>query len=169
MADRRSSLDGSLQIGQPLPDLSVLAADGKATTVQAHLGQQRTLLYFLHGTWCPECVGQYHLLQRYRPQIKVTGADIVVITGDDVETLVTFLTSAVPSLEYTVLADPKRLAHQKISASGDTVAIIVDGQSVIRWLARWPDHQEEPGYDMILQALREVQDVRPADSRSTPA
>src|SRR3989304_10071974 len=98
MADRRSYLDGSLQIGQPLPELSVLAADGKATTVQAHLDKQRTLLYFLHGTWCPECVGQYHLLQRYRPQIKVTGADIIVITGDDAETLTTFLTSTVPPL-----------------------------------------------------------------------
>ena len=146
----------ALQIGQPLPDLSVLAADGKATTVQAHLDKQRTLLYFLHGTWCPECVGQYHLLQRYRPQIKVTGADIIVITGDDVETLTTFLTSTVPPLEYTVLADPKRLALQKISARGDTVAMIVDGQGVIQWLARWPDHQAEPGYEMILQALREV-------------
>ena len=146
----------SLQIGQPLPELSVLAADGKATTVQAHLSQQRTLLYFLHGTWCPECVGQYHLLQRYRPQIKLTGADIVVVTSDDPETLTTFLTSAVPSLEYTVLADPKRLALQKISARGDTVAMIVDGQGVIRWLACWPDHQAESGYEMILKALREV-------------
>ncbi len=146
----------SLQIGQPLPELTVQAADGKATTVQAHLGRQNTLLYFLHGTWCPECVGQYHLLQRYRPQIKMTGADIVVITGDDVETLKTFLMSTVPPLEYAVLADPKRRTYQKISASGDTVAIIVDGQGIIRWLARWPDHHEEPGYEMILQALREV-------------
>lgn len=146
----------ALQIGQPLTELSAQTPDGKATTVQAHLGPQKTLLYFLHGTWCPECVGQYHLLQRYRPQIKVSGAHIVVITGDDLEALTTFLESAVPPLEYTVLADPKRLALQKVSARGDTVAIIVDGQGVIRWLARWPDHQAEPGYEMILQALREI-------------
>ena len=156
MADRRSSLDASLQIGQLLPELKAQTPDGKATTVQAHLGPQKTLLYFLHGTWCPECVGQYHLLQRYQPQIKVIGAEIVVITGDDVETLTTFLTSAVPLLEYTVLTDPRRLAYQKIGAGGDTLAIIVDGQGLIRWLARWPDHQDEPGYELILQALREV-------------
>ena len=156
MANRRSSLDGSLQIGQPLPELSVLAADGEATTVQAHLSQQRTLLYFLHGTWCPECVGQYHLLQRYRPQIKVTGADIVVITGDDLEALTTFLASAVPPLEYTVLTDPQRVTYQMIGVGGDTVAVIVDRQGVVRWFVRWPEHQEEPGYETFLQALREV-------------
>ena len=124
--------------------------------MQAHLGPGKTLLYFLHGTWYPECVGQYHLLQRYRPQIKMTGADIVVITGDDVETLTTFLTSAVPPLEYMVLTDPQCLAYQKIGAGGDTLAIIVDGQGLVRWLARWPDHQDEPGYELILQALQEV-------------
>ena len=156
MANRRSSLDGSLQIGQPLPELSVLAADGKATTVQAHLSQQRTLLYFLHGTWCPECVGQYHLLQRYRPQIKVTGADIVVITGDDLEALTTFLASVIPPLEYTVLTDPQRVTYQMIGVGGDTVAVIVDRQGVVRWFVRWPEHQEEPGYETFLQALREV-------------
>ncbi len=150
MADRR------LQIGQPLPELSVLAADGKATTVQAHLGQHSTLLYFLHGTWCPECVGQYHLLQRYRPALLAAGADIVVITSDDLEALTTFLASVVPSLDYIVLTDPKRLAYQRIAAGGDTVAIIADRQGVVRWFARWPEHQEEPGYETFVQALREV-------------
>src|SRR3989304_1882134 len=156
MADRRSALDASLQIGQPLPELNVLAADGKATTVQAHLGQQRTLLYFLHGTWCPECVGQYHLLQRYRPQIKVTGADIVVVTGDDLEALTTFLARVIPPLEYTVLTDPHRVTYQMIGVGGDTVAVIVHRQGVVRWFVRWPEHQEEPGYETFLQALREV-------------
>ncbi len=169
MADRRSSLDGSLHIGQTLPELNAQTADGQATTVQAHLGQQNTLLYFLHGTWCPECVGQFHLLQRYLPRIRAAGADIVVITGDDLEALTTFLASAVPPLEYTVLTDPQRVMYQMIGVGGDTVAVIVDRQGVVRWLARWPEHQEEPGYEIFVQALREVQDVRPADSRSTPA
>ncbi len=158
MADRRSPLDGSLQIGQPLPELSAQTPDGRVTTVQAHLGLQQTLLYFLHDTWCPECVGQFHLLQRYRPALLAAGADIVVITGDDLEALKTFLASAVPSLEYTVLADPQRVTYQRIGVGGDTVAVIVDRQGVIHWLARWPDHQHqvEPSYEMILQALREV-------------
>lgn len=148
----------ALPVGQPLPILEVETSGGQKTTVQAHLGQKQTLLYFLHGAWCPECVGQYHLLQRYLPRIKETGAELVVITSEESETLETFLRSAHPSLEYTVLTDPTRHAYRTIGAGDDMVAIIMDGQGIIRWRARWPEHQGEPGYEMILQALHEVRD-----------
>ncbi|HLB46998.1 MAG TPA: redoxin domain-containing protein [Anaerolineales bacterium] len=143
-----------LSVGRQLPELGGLTPEGKATTISAHLGPRNTLLFFMHGAWCPECVGQLHLLQRYRPRINAAGADILVLTSDDLETLETFLRSAVPPLEYTVLADPKRVTYQKIGAGGHTVAMVVDSKGVIRWLTRWLDHQQEPGYDEILQALR---------------
>ncbi len=143
-----------ISIGQRLPELEGLTPEGRATPISAHLGPRITLLFFMHGMWCPECVGQLHLLQRYRPRINAAGADILVLTSDDLETLETFLKSAVPPLEYTVLADPKRVTYQKIGAGGDTVAMVVDNKGVIRWLARWLDHQQEPGYDEILQALQ---------------
>jgi peroxiredoxin len=134
-------------------------ADRKRTTVQAHLGPNQTLLYFLHGTWCPDCVGQYHLLQRYLPHIKNAGADLVVITGEEADTLWAFLQSTRPPLEYTVLADPKHRASRAIQAGDDTVTIIADSQGIVRWFDRWPVHQDEPGYGIILQALRDVQDA----------
>jgi len=146
----------TLQIGQPLPKLEGMTKHGQITTVQAHLGPKQTLLYFLHGTWCPECVGQYHLLQRYLPRIRETGAELLVITGEELETLTAFLQSTHPSLEYTVLTDPKRNTYHIIGAGDDTVAVIVDGRGIIRWFARWADHQGEPGYETILLALREV-------------
>lgn len=142
-----------LTIGEPLPELSAQTADGAATTVQARLGSRNTLLYFLHGTWCPVCVGQFHLFQRFLPDIRAAGADLIVITGDDTETLTHFLRSAVPRLEYAVLADPRRATYQQVRAGGDTVAILVDQQDVVRWSRRWPDHQE-PDYEALLQALR---------------
>jgi|GEM_PF-4132038 len=148
-----------LQIGQPFPNMEVETGDGQRTIVQAHLGPKQTLLYFLHGTWCPECVGQYHLLQRYLPRIKETGAELIVITGEEPETLTAFLRSAHPSLEYTVLTDPTRSAYHAIKAGGDTMTIIVDNQGIVRWFERWPDHQDEPGYEIILQALRDVRDA----------
>lgn len=148
----------TLQIGQPLPTLQAQTADGQRTTVQAHFGPTQTLLYFLHGTWCPECVGQYHLLQRYHQRIKEAGAELVVITGEEAETLTAFLQSAQPKLEYTVLTDPQRNTYHAISASGDTVSIIVDGEGVVHWYSRWPEHQGEPEYETILQALHDVRD-----------
>ncbi len=147
-----------LQIGQLLPRMEAETANGQKTMVQAHLGPKQTLLYFLHGTWCPECVGQYHLLQRYYPRLREAGAELIVITGEEIETLTAFLKSARPKLEYTVLTDPQRSTYRTIGAGGDTVSIIVDGEAIIRWFARWPEHHGEPGYEMILQALQDVRD-----------
>ena len=152
-----------LQIGNPLPEMEAETANGRRTTVQAHLGPKQTLLYFLHGTWCPECIGQYHLLQRYLPRILDARETLVAVTGETSDTLWAFLQSTQPPLEYTVLADPKHSATRAIQAGDDTIAIIVDDQGVVRWFERWPGHQDEPGYGIILQALR---DVREAEERN---
>src|SRR5574341_2331076 len=148
-----------LQLGQPLPKMELESPDGQVTTVQAHLGPKRTLLYFLHGTWCPECVGQYHLLQRYLPRIQDASAKLVVVSGETSDTLWAFLQSTQPPLQYTVLADPKHSASHAIQTGDDTIAIIVDNQGVVRWFERWPVHQDEPGYGIILQSLRDVRDA----------
>src|SRR3970040_1899702 len=132
MADRRSSLDDALQIGEPLPELSVLAAGGKATTVQAHLGSRATLLNFLHGTWCAECVSQLYSLQRHKREIAEAGADIVVVTRGNPESPRPFSLSATPPLGYTVLADPDGAAHQRVGAGGHTMALVVDGHLSVR-------------------------------------
>jgi peroxiredoxin len=145
-----------LAVGQQLPELQALTPEGAATLISTRFGLRKTLLFFMHGTWCPPCVGQLHLLQRYLPKIEATGADIIVLVNDDLETLQTFLTSAVPTPEYTVLSDPKRSAYQQVGIGSDTVVLIVNNQGLIRWLVRWPDHQQEPGYEVILQALRAV-------------
>jgi peroxiredoxin len=142
-----------LQIGAILPEMETETADRKRTTVQAHLGPNQTLLYFLHGTWCPECIGHYHLLQRYLPRIRDAGTNLVVVTGEEADTLWAFLQSTQPPLEYTVLADPKHRASRAIQAGDDTVTIIVDSQGIVRWFERWAGHQGEPGYEIILQAL----------------
>jgi peroxiredoxin len=139
--------------------MEVETADGQMTTVQAHMGPKQTLLYFLHGTWCPECVGQYHLLQRYYQQIKETGAELIVITGEEIETLTAFLQSAHPALEYTVLTDPQRRTYHMVGAGGDTISVVVDSEAIIRWFARWPEHLGEPGYEIILQALHDLGDA----------
>lgn len=148
-----------LQIGKLLPEMETVTANGRKTTMQAHLGGKQTLLYFLHGTWCPDCVGQYHLLQRYLPHIKKTGTELVVVSGEESDTLSAFLQSTQPALEYTVVADPTRIASQAIKAGDDTIAIILDREGVVRWFERWPVHQDEPGYQTILKALRDVREA----------
>jgi hypothetical protein len=69
------------------------------------------------------------------------------------------LQSTQPPLEYTVLADPKHSASHAIQAVGDTIAMIVDYQGVVRWFERWLEHQDDPRYGIILQALQDVRDA----------
>jgi peroxiredoxin len=149
-----------LQIGASLPDMEAETADGRRTTVQAHLGPKQTLYYFLHGTWCPECIGQFHLLQRYLPRIQDSKSKLVVVAGEESNTLWAFLQSTQPPLKYTVLADPKHSASRAIQAGDDTMAIIVDSKGIVRWFNRWPSHQDEPGYGTILQALQDIRRSR---------
>lgn len=146
-------MTNQLHIGETLPDLKVQTADGTVTSVKAHLGAQSTLLSFLHGTWCAECVSHLYSLRQHRQQIAAAGADVVVITLDKPEVLAAFLASAVPPLGYTVLADPGHSAHEKVGVGQDTMSLVVDRRRVVRWLASWSDHRDRPSYEIILQAV----------------
>jgi hypothetical protein len=80
----------------------------------------------------------------------------VVITRDKPESLATVLLSAIPSLEYTLLVDPDGTAHQQVGAGGHTLALVVDRQRTVRWMTHWSDHRDQPGYQTLLQGLRET-------------
>jgi len=79
-----------------------------------------------------------------------------VVTHDTPEVLAGFLVSTQPPIEYTVLAD-----SEHTSGIGDnSMALIVDGNGIVRWAARWSDHRDHPGYQTILNVLRDA--ARPA-------
>ncbi len=141
---------------QRLPELKVLTATGEATSVEAYLGSRVTLLNFLHGTWCPDCVSQLYRLQRRKPEIAAASADIVVVTRDTPEALAAFLLSTGRSLEYTVLVDPDGATHRRVGAGGHTLALVVDRQRMVRWVTHWSDRHDEPGYQTLLQVLQEA-------------
>ncbi len=145
MADR-------FQVDQPLPNLSVRTAGGTPTTLAAYLGKQGTFVIFLHGTWCAECVGEFHRLQRYRADIEATGAKVVVVTHDTPEVLAGFLASTQPSIAYTVLADSEHTS----GIGDDSMALVVDGSGIVRWLARWTDHRDHPSHQTILSTLHDI-------------
>lgn len=145
-----------LTVGQRLPEMKVMTAAGVATSVEACLSHRVTLLNFLHSTWCADCVSQLYRLQQHRREMAAAGADLLVITRDKPESLATFLLSANPSLEYMVLVDPDGTAHQQVGAGGHTLALVVDRQRTVRWLTHWSDHRDQPGYQTLLQILREA-------------
>jgi peroxiredoxin len=141
---------------QRLPELKVLTATGEATSVEAYLGSRVTLLNFLHGTWCPDCVSQLYRLQWHKQEIAAAGANIVVVTRDTPEALAAFRLGTRRSLEYAVLVDPDGATQRRVGAGGHTLALVVDRQQRVRWVTHWRDRHDESGYQTLLQVLQEA-------------
>ena len=146
----------SIQVDQPLPDLQVQTNEGKPLALASLLGAPSTLLNFMHGAWCPECVNQLRSLQRHQNAIAATGTRVVVIMADVPAHVAAFQLAAQPSLAYTVVADPEGITHRQVGAGDDTAMIVVDAQRVVRYLAIWRDHRNHPGYQAVLQTVQDL-------------
>lgn len=147
-------MSDSIQIGQLLPDLQVQTNEGQPLALASLINAPGTLLNFMHGTWCPECVNQLRSLQRHQGTIAATGAKVVVIMADVSAHVAAFQLAAQPSLGYTVVADPEGITHRQVGAGDDTAMAVVDAQRIVRYFATWRDHRDHPGYQAILQTLQ---------------
>ncbi|MBI5565040.1 MAG: redoxin domain-containing protein [Chloroflexi bacterium] len=146
----------SIQIGQPLPDLQVQASDGRSLALADLLSTPSTLLNFMHGTWCPDCVNQLRSLQRHQHTIAATGTRTIVIMADAPAHVAAFQLAAQSSVDYTVVADPAASTHHQIGVGDDTAMIVVDARHIVRHFAIWRDHRDHPGYQTILQTLHDL-------------
>ncbi len=64
--------------------------------------------------------------------------------------------TARPPLDYAVLADADNVAHRRVGADEDTALIVVDAQGIVRHMAIWREHEDHPGYQAVLQTLRDI-------------
>ncbi len=143
-------------MGQILPDLVVQNTKGVVTIVRTHLGPKLTLLNFLHGTQCPECVNQLYSLQQHREELTNLGVVIIVIARDNPESLAAFLLKARPRLEYVIFADPGGVAHRRVGVGGHIVWFIIDSKQTVRRLGPWRDRDKSLDYETILHFLQKL-------------
>lgn len=145
-----------LRMGQVLPDLVVQNSNGVATRVRAHLGSNFTLLNFLHGTQCPECVNQLYSLQQHREELTDLGVVIIVIARDNPESLAAFLLNTRPRLEYAIFADPGGAAHRRVGVGGHTVWFVIDSKRIVRRLGSWRDRYKSLDYETVVRLLQKI-------------
>ncbi len=119
-------MSDKIQVGRPLPDLPVVNLEGQPTTVPAHLGPRGGFVSLVHGTWCSDCVIEFYRLRRYHRDFMSRGVAIVAIAHDAPESLALFRASAVPAIDYTLLADPKRLYSPSVREEARTVLAAAD-------------------------------------------
>ncbi len=77
-----SELVTPLLNGQMLPDVMTKTAEGKSITLASALDNQKTVLFFYRGGWCPYCNTQMGQLKELEPTLKKLGFKLVGISTD---------------------------------------------------------------------------------------
>ncbi len=155
---RSTQVDGPLQrpslVGRRLPELRVMLTTGRSTSIDPYLGAQNTLLCFLHGAWCAECVRQLWSLERHRQKFAAVGIEIVAAIRDQPETIAAFIANRRRALTYTVVADPDGSAHRRVGAGGHTMMLLIDRNRVVRRITHWGDRGRSSDDSGLLDELQ---------------
>jgi peroxiredoxin len=95
--------EGSLALGDLLPDFTLPGIDGKRIASGTLLARGPLVLTFFRGGWCPFCDAMLQALEAARPQIEALGGTIVAVSPDRPELLAE--AAAEKGLGYTLLSD----------------------------------------------------------------
>ncbi len=122
----------SLKLGAHAPDFVAQGAlDGKdfKFSMADALRQGPVVLYFYPKAFTSGCTVEAHLFAEATEKFKALGAQVVGVSGDDIDTLKKFSVSECRS-KFAVLADP----DLKISKSYDATLFL------------WPGHSDRTSY-----------------------
>lgn len=98
-----SILDQSFKKGHQIPDISLPNAKGELIHLKNILKEQKVVLAFYRGGWCPYCNLELKALQQFLPEISAKGARLVAISPQTPNETLT--TAEKNSLNYEVLSD----------------------------------------------------------------
>lgn len=108
---RADAASSALKTGAIAPDFELKDPAGKTFKLSDRLSKGPVILAFYRGGWCPFCNKQLHDLQRYLPEFKRLGAELVAISPQTPEK--TEWTETKNQLTFTVLSDPDNLVAKK--------------------------------------------------------
>jgi thiol-disulfide isomerase/thioredoxin len=126
----------------------VVGPDGAAVVLAPAPGERALLAHFW-ASWCPECVKELPLLQRFAPRCAARGVRIVAVNvGETPEQVERY--RAEHGLELPVLRDPKGAAWRRLAPRGLPANAVFAGDAEPR-VAVGP--RDEAAW---LRALREL-------------
>lgn len=94
-----------LLIGEKVPALSLLSSEGKKVQLLDLLQQQKTILVFYRGGWCPYCNVQLAALGQSEQELLGLGYQIVAVSPDAPAAMK--VTDEKEKLNYLLLSDSK--------------------------------------------------------------
>ena len=170
-----------LSVGAKAPSFELLDHNGYPVSSTELLREQRLIICFIRGRWCPFCVGQLEAMNRILPEFERAGASLVVISPQTVQQ--SFFMHDQHKLRFPLLSDPgNQLArqfglvyrvpdYQQVVyrrafinlplANGDEswelpipATYIIDCDSSVLYASADPDYAQRPEPADILQVLR---------------
>ena len=105
-----------LAIGSRAPDFALPDETGTVRRLAELISEGPLLLYFYPGDFTPICTREACAFQDALPQIRADGVRVVGVSAQDAETHAEFRKAY--GLEFTLLADPQRVAIEAYDATG---------------------------------------------------
>lgn len=96
--------------GQMLPEVMTTTASGEQVSLSSVLDNQKTILFFYRGGWCPYCNTQMGQLKALEPQLKEMGFKLVGVSTDSPEDIQKSIEKM--DLGYQLLSDYKSEVSQ---------------------------------------------------------
>jgi peroxiredoxin len=105
-------LNEGAKLGDQIPNGSLLNTKGKKVKIKDQLGENKTIIVFYRGGWCPYCNIQLRHLQKRLPEIKARGGELIAVSPQIPDESLS--TRQKNELEFTVLSDPKNKWAKKL-------------------------------------------------------
>jgi peroxiredoxin len=104
-------LQEALQAGQTAPDFTLPDALSQHINLRRRLEQNKVVLTFYRGAWCPYCNMQLRALQNILPELRAKGAELLAVSPQQPDQALSLIEKH--ALEFTVLSDTgNRVAKQ---------------------------------------------------------
>jgi thiol-disulfide isomerase/thioredoxin len=130
----------SIAIGQPAPPLQVTLTDGSLLDTADYAGTPIWVNFM--ATWCPQCIDELPLMERYQADYADYMSIFVIDTGEDAETVEAFMNELEVTLPVGVDEDGSAQAawgtyalpvHVFIDADGIVQEIVYGGAPLEVW------------------------------------
>jgi peroxiredoxin len=157
---------GPIAEGSTLPVFRATLADGTEINESYFQRNRTTALVFFQGRWCPFCMTQLAELESHRGEFSRVGADVVVVSIEDVEaaaqTQRDFPNLRVVSDERRELSSAIDLINRGSAPDGgDSSAptiLLLDGNGTVQWLHRPTRFIARPSVSELAATIEKQRD-----------
>ena len=115
-------------VGQPAPSLQVTLLDGSLFDTADYAGQPLWINFM--ATWCPQCVDELPLMERYQRDLRDQLTILVIDVGEDRQTVNQFMRGL--DVDLPVGLDPEAEVQAQWGAYALPVHLFIDADGVVQ-------------------------------------